>query len=274
MTPTSSFRIAVKQIGAAPQSQDDVERLLNETAASAVAGGAGLVLLPELALSAYGNPDVNRRLAMTEEQATAIAGTAARRSDVAILAGYCERDRDIYFNAAILVSAAGRRLVNYRKMHLWGPYEREVFAPGNPAGVIQLAPSLKVGLLICHDLDHPATAQDLVARGANLVLVLSAITHPYEVVPLIQVPARAYENSAFVAFCTQSGMQEGLHFAGLSTVAAPDGSILARARPDAADLVFADIDTAAFEVYRENHSYADQLRRDLYPAPKFLGIEA
>ena len=58
--------------------------------------------------------------------------------------------------------------------------------------------------------------------------------------------------------------------AALSTVAAPDGSVLARAGAAAGELVFADLDPTAYEAYRTAHRYADQLRRDLYPAPQRL----
>jgi predicted amidohydrolase len=213
---------------------------------------------------------LTRQLAMSLNDAVDLLASAARRHGVAILTGYAERDGQRCFNAALVVSSSGDCLANYRKMHLWGSYESELFLPGTPGQVFALTPELNAGLLICFDLDHPVTAQDLAARGADILLVVSATTDDYRIVPMAQVPARAYENSVFLAFCNQAGREHGLAFAGLSTVAAPDGRVLARGAPDAADMVFADIEPAAFADYRKAHRYADQLRRDLYPAPGLL----
>lgn len=264
------LRIALAQTGGQPGS---IERSLAELArhaADAAKAGAAFLLLPELALSGYGDPAKTRSLALTVDTATARVGAIARSHGIGILVGYCEKFAEGHANAALLVAADGRRLLNYRKMHLWGAYEEAIFTPGGPGEVIDLCEGIKAGVLICFDLDHPVTAQDLVARGADVVLVLSGTTKPYGVVPLVQVPARAYENSVFVAFCDQAGPQNGCDFVGLSTVAAPDGSVLTRAGAAAGELVFADLDPTAYEAYRSAHRYADQLRRDLYPAPQRL----
>lgn len=194
-------------------------------------------------------------------------GAIAAEVGIGIVAGYAERQDQHIYNAALFVDASGAIVANYRKMHLWGAYEQAVFTSGSPGQVFPLSPDLKAGLLICFDLDHPVTVQDLAARGADIVLVLSATSSGYGIVPRSQVPVRAYENSIFLAFCNQAGQQPYEAFLGLSTVAAPDGSVLAVCRENEADLVFADIDPQAFAAYRAEHGYAAQLRRDLFPDP-------
>lgn len=264
------FRLALAQTAEPPRSYGDATAMIDRCAAEAAAGGAGLVMLPELALCGYGDPDLTRQLAMSQSETVDVLAPIARRHGVAILTGYAERDGDRCFNAALVASSSGECLANYRKTHLWGGYESEVFLPGTPGQVFALTPELNAGLLICFDLDHPVTAQDLAARGADILLVVSATSDDYRIVPKAQVPARAYENSVFLAFCNQAGRQNGAAYAGLSTVAAPDGRVLARGAPDASDMVFADIEPAAYAAYRQAHRYADQLRRDLYPAPCLL----
>jgi predicted amidohydrolase len=264
MATFSRYRIALAQIDKAPQSRVEVRAVLSRLSAEAAAGGADLMMLPELALCGYGDAERNKALAMTQEDAVAQVGEVAARQQIAILAGYAERADTGLYNAALLIGADGRCLLNYRKMHLWGPYEKAIFLPGDRSPVIDLAPGLKAGLLICFDLDHPVAVQDLVRRGADIVLVISATSRPYPIVPMAQVPTRAYDNAVFVAFCNQAGRQGNLDFVGMSTVAAPDGSVLARCHRDGAELAVADIDQAAFEVYRRNHRYAEQFRKDLF----------
>lgn len=259
------MRIALCQTDRPPETRAGIADCLETAVGSAATGGAGLVILPELALAGYGDSARNRSLAMTRGELVGLAGQVARHHEVSILMGYCERDaRGHLFNSAMLISSNGRELTNYRKMHLWGEYERETFQPGEMGEVVEIAPGLRCGILICFDLDHPFTAQDLAARGADIILVLSATSWPYEIVPNAQVPVRAYENSTFLAFCNLAGTQSGLSFVGRSAVAAPDGSILVRARPDVGDTVFAEVEPERFARYRRGHRYRDALRKDLF----------
>ena len=263
------LRIALSQGWGQPASLDESLSGLAQAADRAARGGAALLLAPELALSGYGDPEATRRLSLDVEDATMRVGEIARACGIAIATGYCERTEAGFANAALLVGADGRRMLNYRKMHLWGGFEEAIFQPGGLGDLVDIG-GLKTGILICFDLDHPVTMQDLAARGADLVLVLSATTRPYDVVPMAQVPARAYENALFVAFCNQAGPQNGFDLVGRSTVCAPDGSVVARAGSDAGEMIFADLDRSAFEAYRQAHRYADLLRRDLYPAAERL----
>ncbi len=266
---TGPLRTALSQGWGQPSSLEESLSSLTQAADRAAKGGAALLLAPELALSGYGDPEATRRLSLDVEEATLRVGAIARAHGLAIATGYCERLQAGFANAALLVGADGRQMLNYRKMHLWGDFEEAIFQSGALGGLVDIG-GLKTGMLICFDLDHPVTMQDLAARGADLVLVLSATTRPYDVVPMAQVPARAYENSLFVAFCDQAGPQNGSDFVGLSTVCAPDGSVIARAGSDAGDMIFADLDRSAFAAYRQAHRYAGLLRRDLFPAAERL----
>jgi predicted amidohydrolase len=241
--------------------------LVSGFAVEAAAGSADLLILPELALSGYGDIELTKNLALGLDQASARLGEIARTHGIGLLVGYSEKLGDGFANSAIMLDADGRQLLNYRKMHLWGDYEEEMFVPGARGEVVELRPGIKAGVLICFDLDHPVTAHDLTSRGADVILALSATSHPYDVVPMAQVPARAYENSVFVAFCNQAGSQNGFDFIGLSTVVAPDGSVLARAGRSAGEFVIAHLDLSSFDDYRRGHRYAEKLRRDIFPEP-------
>ncbi|MBX3570511.1 MAG: hypothetical protein KF914_20795 [Rhizobiaceae bacterium] len=267
---SAPVRIALVQGSGQPLSVAASMSQLAADARRAAEGGARLLLTSELAISGYGDAETTRRMAVNSQQATSEIGAIARQSGLAIAAGYSERTATGFSNAALLVSAEGQRLLNYRKMHLWGEYEEQAFEPGAPGDLAEIE-GLKAGLLICFDLDHPVTAQDLAARGADLILVLSATSVPYDIVPIAQAPVRAYENAVFLAFCNQAGSQNGFDFVGLSGICAPDGSVLARAGRGPGEMIFADIDQDAFAGYRRAHRYAGKLRDDLYPRPERLG---
>ncbi len=135
------------------------------------------------------------------------------------------------------------RLANYRKTHLWGEMERAVFTPGSTPFVLAEVHGIRVGLLICYDMEFPEMVRGLAVHGADLVAVPTANGHPYAFVPETLVRARAYENQMFVAYANRCGVEGDLHHTGLSCIAGPDGGVLARAGAGE-DYVSAQIDPA------------------------------
>jgi predicted amidohydrolase len=201
---------------------------------------------------------------LPRDKAATVFGGVAAEHGISLLVGYPESAPEGLYNAAMLVDSGGRVLLDYRKMHLWGDYESALFRPGSPCALVELRPGLRVGILICFDLDFPEPAQDLAARGADLILVPSATTAPYHIVPRSLVPARAYENAVFIAFCNQAGSSGGAPFIGESALAAPDGTVLVATGDDRPGFVTGSIDPAAFSAYKLQHSYAPLLRHDLF----------
>lgn len=263
MTP---LRIALAQTCFQPDSVwhalSEVERLAGEAAQQ----GADLMMLPETFLSGYGNPQHTRDLSIsTTGSAFAALCHIANRHSLAILCGYPEAAGSATFNSAALVSKDGSLLLNYRKAHLWGSFEADTFTPGTAAPVFEIRPGLQAGVLICYDLDLVLPARHLARQGAGLLLVLSATTKPYEVVPEHVVPARAYENAAFVAFCNHASRANGLNFVGLSRVVGPDGSVISAARGRDPCMLVADIDLAAFASYVAAHQYGCDERSEIFP---------
>ncbi len=259
-------RLALAQSGFAPASFAAALDRLDALAREAAAGGAQLLMLPETFLCGYGDAGAARALAVAAGDARhqALCSLAARHR-LALLIGYAERAGASLYNAALLISAAGEPRLNARKMHLWGPFERATFTPGGRGAVAELTPGLRVGAVICYDVEHAPVVEDLARRGAALVLAISATTEGFDIVPRCVIPARAYENGVFVAFCNHAGMMNGLRFTGLSCVAAPDGAVIAVAPADEEAMLFAEIDPARLPGDGPDLHRSDR-RLDLFPA--------
>lgn len=255
------MRIALGQIAFTPTAISQSFEELEKWAAEASIAKADLVAFPELFICGYLNAVSARELSLTGAELAGHLSSIARRHRIAICAGYSERDGETLYNSAMLVDRDGIQRLNYRKMHLWGDLEKSLFSPGEPSAVVQIQPACSVGVLICYDLDIPAATQDLQRRGADMAVVISATGKDYSLVPRMQVPVRAYENSLCVAFCNRVG--EG--FAGESTVAAPDGSFLARGSGAEEELVLADLKIGDWHHYRSAHRYVDGQRVDYFP---------
>jgi predicted amidohydrolase len=167
----------------------------------------------------------------------------------------------VLYNSAALVTAGGPPVV-YRKSHLYGDYERDLFAAGDPTACIASVAGLNVGMLVCYDVEFPENVRRLSLAGADLVAVPTALpAGPYSrMITERVIPVRAFENQIFVAYANLCGRDVLFTYAGLSHIAAPDGSTLAIAGATGEDLVIADLRPDDFARSRAENTYLRDLR--------------
>ncbi|WP_369239537.1 carbon-nitrogen hydrolase family protein [Streptomyces sp. R21] len=258
------MRTALLQSSGRPGSVVENLKVLDEAAGRAAAAGAGLLVAPEMFLTGYAIGDDIARLAESADgdSADAVAETAGRHG-VAIAYGYPERAGEDVFNSVQLISADGSRLANYRKTHLFGCFERDHFTPGDQPVVQAELDGLRIGLMICYDVEFPENVRAHALAGTDLLLVPTAQMHPFQFVAESVVPVRAFENQMYVAYVNRVGQEGEFEFVGLSTLAGPDG--IARARAGRAEeLVFADADPVSLAASREVNPYLQDRRPGLY----------
>lgn len=259
------MRVAVFQGVGVPRRPEENRATMARVAGESAARGCGLVIFPELFASGYNIGDVVHDLAEPVDGPTGEAlAAAAQANRIAILAGYPERDAGRVYNAAMLIGPDGERLANARKTHLFGDEERRLFAPGEALTVARLG-ALRLGILICYDVEFPEAARALALEGAALVAVPTALMRPFDRVAEWLVPVRAFENQLFVAYANRCGREGNLEYCGASCVIAPDGSELARARL-AEELLVADINPADYAGSRGDNPYLTDRRPELYRA--------
>jgi predicted amidohydrolase len=221
-------------------------------AAEGFAGGAHVVVLPELAVPGYTtDPVVLAEWAQTLDgpavQAWQRAAAAGRGY---VVGGLCERDGDRLFDSAVMVSADGV-LARYRKAHLFSG-EKNVFAPGDGGFPVVSTPYGLFGLCICYDLRFVEVLRILALQGAELALVPSAwvsgfdrgtsaaAATPGQVSGLL---VQANLNQMYVAAASFAGHAPGDQFLGSSVAASPYGDAVAGPLPADAELVaFAHVD--------------------------------
>lgn len=258
------MRTALLQSSGRPGSVVENLKVLDEAAGRAAEAGAGLLATPEMFLTGYAIGDDIARLAEPADgdSADAIAEIAARHG-VAVVYGYPERDGERVFNSAQLISADGTRLANYRKTHLFGCFERDHFTPGEQPVVQAELGGLRVGLMICYDVEFPENVRAHALAGTDLLVVPTAQMHPFQFVAESVVPVRAFENQMYVAYVNRTGPEGEFEFVGLSTLAGPDG--IARTRAGRGEeLVLADADPVLLADSRETNPYLKDRRPGLY----------
>lgn len=206
------------------------------------AAATDLLVFPETQLMGFANA---QRLAEVAEPldgpSLQAVQRAARERNVSVLVGMAENDGGTFYNTSVLVSPAGIAL-SYRKTHLW-PDERGLFRPGDRFATA-LWNGIRVGLLICYDIELPETARALGQLGAELILVSNGNMDPYGPVHRTAIMARAQENQAFAVMVNRVGDGDnGLVFAGGSAAIDPFGRVMFEAgREECRQVVSLDLD--------------------------------
>lgn len=238
---------------------------LDAACAQARAQGADLLVTPEMFLTGYaiGAERVAAQAEPADGPLAQTVATIARRRRIAIVYGYPEHHPDGRpFNAAQAIAADGTRLMSYRKTHLFGDMDRAQFSAADAASQVFEHQGWRLSLLICYDVEFPEAVRALALQGADAVLVPTANMEPFDEVQHVLLPARALENSLFVAYANACGREGPLVYNGLSCATGPDGRVRAEAGKGEC-LLIARLDAAALQ-HRRPHSQLPGRRADLY----------
>jgi predicted amidohydrolase len=269
-----ALRIALAQL--APRLGDLEANLAchADLLAQARAGGAGLVVFPELGLTGYQLQDLAADVAMRLDDPR-LAALAAQTRGLSAVVSFVEESGDhrLFIAAALLEDGEIRHV--HRKVFLptYGLFdERRFFAPGDQLRATPSRLGVGVGLAICEDFWHLATPQVLALDGAQILINVSSspgrdLARSAEVglgtANSWRTLMRTYAQltTSFVVFCNRVGVDESISFWGGSEVIGPSGAPVFSAPLFDEGLFFADVDLG--DVRRER--IALPLLRDEQP---------
>ncbi|MDX3189918.1 carbon-nitrogen hydrolase family protein [Streptomyces sp. MN03-5084-2B] len=225
---------------------------------------ADLVVTAEMITTGYHIGARTHELAEPADGPTAARMSAwARQTGTALAYGYPEADGEHVYNSVQLVDATGQRLANYRKTHLFGDLDKAWFTPGDEPVVQADLGGLRIGLLICYDVEFPELVRAHALAGTELLVVPTALMSPYEIVAETLLPARAYESQLFVAYANRCDTEQELTYCGRSCVVAPTGEVLARAGAGP-EVIAADVTRDTLAASRLENTHLADRRPDLY----------
>lgn len=241
---------------------------LAEQAAQAELWGVQLLVLPEMSMTGY-NLSIAEVNEVAEESNGALFESIAaicQRHNLAVMYGYAERgsDNNIY-NTAQIIDKTGASILNYQKTHLWGDLDRKLFSAGKALSPVVDIDGWRVAAAICYDIEFPETLRHLAIQGAELAVVPTGLMAPYSEVATQVVPVRAYENRMFVAYTNYCGTERDLSYVGHSSIADPNGLVLASAR-DEPVLLSATLERSVLKEARLTLPYLAERRPELYNA--------
>ena len=233
------LRIALAQTAPRLGALDENLARHHEVLDEARAGGAQLVVFPELGLTGYQLQDLAAEVAMRlDDPRLATLAEATRGLSAAVSFVEESGDHRLFIAAALLEDGEIRHV--HRKVFLptYGLFdERRFFAAGDVLRAVPSRLDVGVGIAVCEDFWHLQTPQLLALDGAQILLNVSSS-------PGRDLAARndvglgtatswrtlmrtyAQLTTSFVVFCNRVGVDESISFWGGSEVIGPSGQAL------------------------------------------------
>jgi predicted amidohydrolase len=243
------FKIALVQISCTRGDKAANIKKITTNVEKAKKQGADLVIFPELSLTGYVIRDELYELAETIPGAsTGTIEKLAKQTHTYIIFGMpelSEKTQATIYNTAVLVGPEGF-VGKYRKMHLPTHSifeEKRYFRPGYHATTLETELG-KIGLIICYDIYFPELCRLTRLKGAQLIVCISASPAVRRTFFETITPARAIENTAFVAYVNLVGVEDGLQFWGGSRLVSPSGRLIVKGKYDEEDFLIGGINYA------------------------------
>ncbi len=229
---------------------------------------ADLICFPEMCLTGYSMPRSFDYCLGEDSPAIERIVDASKDLGLCTVFGYADSEKGI----AQAVTENGKLLGTYRKTHL-GLKEKEFAKPGNGLPVFRTSKAT-IGIQLCLESHFPEISGTLALKGADIILMphASGLEAGRRRMTWNKIlPARAYDNTVFVAACNQAGDNGlGTVFGGGSCVMDINGDLLAEDYSGEC-LLMCDLDGKRQEELRTSgnrdmHSlyFLDRRRPELY----------
>jgi predicted amidohydrolase len=232
---------------------------------------AEIVIFPELFVSGYIPRDDLPALAEPIDGPTVSRLSAmCRNAGRSLITGIPLRHTSIkgqITNSVVAIDEKGE-VGRYDKTYLptFGPFEENLyFSPGSTAVAKELS-GIRVGVVICYDLFFPELSKLLALQGADLIVCASASPTATVVNFKRMMPARALENSTYMAYVNLVGTHLDLVFAGESRLVDPRGELVVEAKPLAEDIITGEIDISKLEFARRMRPTLRDTRKEVFEA--------
>lgn len=230
---------------------------------------ADLYVFGEISLTGYRLKDELRDLAEPiDGPSLKHMAKIAKQHNCYIILGLPRKDdtvKGLIYNSAVLIHPKGTIDI-YDKWFLptFGPFEEKIFFDeGEHLPLFQTALG-KIGIIICYDLYFPELCKAYSLQGADIIICISASPSTTKQYFEALLPARAIENTTFMAYVNLVGTQEDLVCWGGSQLYDPLGNLLIRAPYYEESIITYDLDLKTLVRARANRPVMRDIRSELY----------
>ncbi|KIW08462.1 uncharacterized protein PV09_01365 [Verruconis gallopava] len=276
-------KIAVIQLYPKPLQPEENFKKAESFIRSAADQGAKLAVLPEYHLTNWvPREDGFNEICERWEDYLKRYQALAKECKICIVPGtIVERHQEIktgseedkLLNAAYFIDDTGAVVGKYVKKNLWHPEREHLTSSTHEAHQVFDTPVGKVGILICWDLAFPEAFRELIAQGAQLIIIpcfwtLNDCTdegkayNPSSEALFLDstLTARCFENTCAIAFANAGGpIGEG--YAGLSQVVIPFAGPIAKLGGNEG-MAVVDLDMAVLDIAEKNYKVRADLARE------------
>jgi 5-aminopentanamidase len=257
--PSGPLRIGVAQAlsqgGDIDANLKCAARLIGEAADR----GAELVLFPEKFLTGY-EPELVRVeperfcISLEDKRLGIISRLCTDRRVTAVVGAPVISEGRRHISSVIFHDDGRRQL--YHKQHLYGP-EALIYSASRHDVVLHVC-GWSIGLAICYDSGFPEHARRLALAGCHVYAIGALFSKKSGRQELrVWMPARALDNTMYVAMSNYCGVTGGWEACGNSGVWNPFGEPIAHAGEDDPELIVVELTP---EVLREARSQKTMLR--------------
>ncbi|THD12124.1 NAD+ synthase [Metallibacterium scheffleri] len=242
----ATLRLALAQhdfpVGAVAANAVQVRELMRE----ARAGGADLLVCPELTLSGYPPEDLLLRPSFLAACQQELDSLAAATDGLAVLVGFPHSEGEVYNAAALLREGHVVQIAHKQTLPNYGVFDdRRYFRPGSASSIAVIG-GVRVAMLICEDVWQAEPAAAAARAGAELIVVINA--SPWDAAKAAEremmLVARARETGCAIAYLNLVGGQDEVVYDGGSLLVHGDGTVAARAPAFLDALLWAEFESA------------------------------
>lgn len=221
-----------------------------------------ILVFPETYLSGFPTKENLQIISESLNGASITRLTAlAQQKNVAIVIGMAEEYHGKYYNTTVFITPEDGLLGYYRKTHLWLT-DQGIFDAGDRYSCFEWR-GIKIGFLICFDIEYPESARALGELGTELLIVTNGNMDPYGPTHRTAIMARAQENQLFAVMTNRVGFgDDGLVFHGGSCVVNPAGHLLCEAGREECRMIV-NIDPKEIHTYQTEFHYLKERRLKL-----------
>lgn len=267
------MKIALIQQSCTEDKSQNIDRGL-QAAREAAESGANVICFAELAFEPfypqYADPtDPILKAEPIPGPITEAFSEIAAEYGVVIVLNLYERHGDRAYDSSPVINTDGSLMGATRMVHITDYacfHEKQYYTPGNNDTPVYDTPFGKIGVAICYDRHYPEYMRALALQGAEVVFIpqAGAVGEWPEGLYESELRTAAFQNGYFTALCNRVGEEPKLTFAGESFVCDPAGTVIARAKGEAEDTLYCELDLSEVESSHAKQLFLKDRRPELY----------
>jgi predicted amidohydrolase len=213
----------------------------------ALKSGAELICFPETSLFGWVNPEAHKMASPIPGESTDRLAGLARKHEVYICIGLCEKEGEKLYDSVILLDPQGTILLKHRKINILTELMDPPYTKGSGVQVVETEFG-RIGLLVCADSFVPELLDEMKKHKPDIMLIPYGWANSIDKWPQHGESLRkTIQNVAQKLDCPVIGTDalgkishgpwSGLVFGGQSYAIDYDGTVLARGRDRDRDII-------------------------------------